>query len=63
MLIIKFILHFLLLGRFEAYFNYKHNLSKETVENLLNIKRVNSFITNIGMFIMSAYMLNVIFGE
>jgi hypothetical protein len=63
MLIIKFILHFLLLDRFEVYFDYKHNLSKETVEKLLNIKRVNSFITNIGMFLMSAYMLNVIFGE
>jgi hypothetical protein len=61
MLILKFIFHFLLIDRFEYYFGYKHNLSKETVKNLLEIKSVNSFITNVGTFIAAAYMLMIIF--
>jgi len=61
MLIIKFIFHFLLLNRFEVYFGYEDNLSKETTEKLFKIKAVNSFITNIGSFIGAIYILKIIF--
>lgn len=61
MLILKFILHFLLLNRFELYLGIKHNLSDKTVNELMNIKRVNSFITNVALFIGAGYMLKIIF--
>jgi len=61
MLILKFVLHFLLLRRFEAYFNIKYNLSDETSKKLFKIKSVNSFITNVAAFVAAGYMLNIIF--
>ena len=61
MLILKFILHFLLLRRFENYFGIKDILSDETIKNLFPIKSINSFITNLSLFIASFYMLTIIF--
>ena len=53
--------YFLLLNRFELYLGIKHNLSDKTVNELKNIKRVNSFITNVALFIGAGYMLKIIF--
>jgi|688.fasta_scaffold488099_3 hypothetical protein len=61
MLVLKFILHFLLLRRFEAYFGIKDILSDKTINELYNIKRINSFITNVTLFIAAGYMLKIIF--
>jgi hypothetical protein len=61
MLIIKFLLHFLVLRRFERYFGIKNILNDETIKKLYPIKSVNSFITNTFGFIVAGYMLKVIF--
>ena len=61
MLIIKFILHFLVLRRFEVYFGVKNILDDEIIKKLYPVKSVNSFITNTFGFIVAGYMLKVIF--
>ena len=61
MLILKFILHFLMLNRFETYFGIKNILDDKTIKKLSKIKAVNSFITNIVLFIAASYMLKIIF--
>jgi hypothetical protein len=61
MFILKFILHFFLIRRFEAYFGIEDILSDETIKQLLPIKSVNSFITNTIALITAGYMLKIIF--
>jgi hypothetical protein len=61
MFILKFILHFFLIRRFETYFGIEDILSDETIEKLLPIKSVNSFITNTLALIAAGYALKIIF--
>ena len=63
MLIIKFMLHFLIYRGILKYLkiNLNLNLSNDTKEKLLQFKTINTFLTNIGLFFIAGYMLNIIF--
>ena len=63
MLIIKFTLHFLFYRGILKYLkiNLNLNISNDTKEKLFQFKTINTFLTNIGLFFIAAYMLNIIF--